>query len=231
MKKVLKQHTNGKKQNIKIQAKKIFIGVIPTKKSSYMNISFKRLIPVASCNIINNTTQQTEPAVLYEYDCQTPQQDICEINSLPDIFFYKDKIAQKMEDKYEKTMLWHMHDGSRFYSLKNTQGQILGILYTYDGLNGQGKDTVVIDRIQSNTKAGYKYVGQAMLAALCKLNQTGSAESILVKSPALTAENFYIDKCGFKRVPNHELELSKQDYDNLISSTEEKTHGNIDLTV
>ena len=196
-----------------------------------MNISFKSTIPIASCNIIDNSSAKTETAVLYEYDCKTPKEDVYEIISLPDIFFYKDKIAQKMEDKYEKTQLFNMHDSSRFYSLKNQNGDILGVLYTYDGLNGEGKDTVIIDRIQSNTKAGYKYIGQSMLAALCKLSQNSPIQSILVKSPALTAENFYIEKCGFQRVPNHELELFKPDFNRLINETEAKTKGRIDLII
>ncbi|MBQ4122671.1 hypothetical protein IJD44_02970 [bacterium] len=193
------------------------------------NVSFGKAIPVANCHIFNKNTNKTESAILYEYDCLDKDEDINEIKSLPEIFYYKDHVIDRMMYKYVKTVHWGGIDNKNFYSLKNEDGRILGILYTYNAVDRNGKKTIVIDRLQSDTKSEYKYVGQSMLAALCQTKKDEQTESICVKVPALTAIDFYTQKCGFQPIPNRELELTKDNFSSLIGITEQKTNGGINI--
>lgn len=194
-------------------------------------VSFGKAIPVANCNIINKSTNQAEKATVYEYDCLDEHEDVDEILALPDIFYYKNIIADKMQYKHEKAVNWHMTPNSHFYSLKNEQGRTLSVLYTYDSLNSNGAETVVVDRLQSDTTSPYKYAGQAILAALCRIREKDAPESIVIKTAANKAVPFYTDKCGFYMVYNHELELPQSDYAGFIQQTEQKTKGKINTIV
>ena len=76
-----------------------------------------------------------------------------------------------------------------------------------------------------------KYIGQTLMAFLCKNFDKNYTQGIMIKSPLASAVDFYIDKCNFLPVDDDSpfLFLPKKDFNKLIQRNEESTQGGLDL--
>ena len=95
-----------------------------------MNISFGQRIPTAICQIKDTKEDKFVPALVCELDCYD-QSDINTISSLDGNWEHKDTIALNMRVKNYDIMRGKGND-SRFYTLENDKGDILGITYVDD---------------------------------------------------------------------------------------------------
>ena len=181
----------------------------------------------AKANILNNGLP--EQCFIYELNKEEDYDYFKEIKEKPE---WKEKGFAEEFDKTLKDQRSHEH----LFVMETVDEECLGILELDDDILG--------DRFQKieyletfkpysyrNNNRDRKYIGQTLLAFAAKLLKNKSNKDLKVPSAVDSAINFYIDKCGFEKVPlkPYELLLFKEDFNDLIESTEQKTQGEIEV--
>ena len=184
-----------------------------------MNISFGRKIPIIQTQIQNKHTQKFERATVYELDCKD-ESDILETLKPQNKWTYAREINVNMYTKYSRLQ---RGDDSKtsFYILQNQQGDTLGMAQTEE-LEKKGHNLAFLDTEKDKQ---YKYVGQTLLASITKdiMNKDGIRLSIF--EPVPTAVPFYDKICGFQNIGNLLLTADRQEMQDFISKTEQRTQA------
>ena len=185
-----------------------------------MNISFGQKIPIMQTQIKNLQTGNFEPATVFELDCKD-EEDIEETSSLEkNSFGFANKITANMRYKHRQFKKG-INDKNSFYILQNKSGETLGIAQTEEGL----KKGHQLEYLETKYDTNYKYVGQTLLASITKdiMNKDGIRLSIF--EPVPTAVTFYDKICGFQNIGNLLLTADRQEMQDFISKTEQRTQA------
>ena len=185
-----------------------------------MNISFGQRIPTAVCNVLDTKENKYVPALVCELDCRD-KEDIDTISSLGDSWIHNDTIAWNMRVKHCDIKRDKSND-SRFYTLENPNGEILGVTYVDDF-----EKKVEVRFIETRADHRYKYVGQTLLASLGKGILDGRQSKLIIRSAVSSAKDFYEKVCGFKEIGFSDLAMNRFDIHKFIRRTEEKTQSPI----
>ena len=192
------------------------------------SVSFGQKFPIASCKVKNNETGKFVPAILYEYDCNDPE-DIREIESLSNEWKFKNAILDGMNTKKNVAEKYGLKAPSSFYALKDSKDQIIGISYLFKRTGKVSNDAcLTVKFIETKPNKIYKYAGQAMLAshALNALNDR--YDKFEIRFPTDEATLFYKDKCGFKDGEDkYTLEMATIEIKKFLRKMFFRTHGRI----
>ena len=90
-----------------------------------MNISFKRKIPIAQCQIFDKEENKFVSATVHEYDCKT-MSDICEVQKLGASWQFTNSIIYNMQVKNRCIYTGHPNS-SRFFNIEKGNGEIIGL--------------------------------------------------------------------------------------------------------
>ena len=153
-------------------------------------VSFGKKIHIIDCPIKNNRTGKFEFASFVKFDC-ADYSDIEEVKKADGHWRFKNPILLKMKNVFETKDVFT--PSYSFYAIENTQNEIVGLAQTKDC----GGD-LVLDFIESSPKQKYKFVGQNMVAALCKIALENNFKRLYVPNPIDSAHDFYTKKCSFK---------------------------------
>lgn len=152
---------------------------------SNFNISFGRKIPVGTCILRKNDAKV--PARIYELDGKD-QSDIKYFENAPGQWEFKKGIASDISTKHS----YPEYCDSRFYSIENQDGKILGMTECSSIIDGN-----TLDYIESKKHGGYKYIGTALMAVVMNQALEEGVNNLHVPDPKESAKEFYKNKCGF----------------------------------
>lgn len=155
-------------------------------------ISFGKKIPITRCQIKDNKEKKFVPVTFYEIDCKDDK-DIEEIRKLPGVWSYNKPIYSNMKYIHNRLRNPEEYISESFYEMQTDDGEIVGICQ----LNNRFPD-LKLEYIESKGDNRYKYVGQTMMASIAKIAKRMKFKRIHIPVPVITAENFYVTKCGFK---------------------------------
>ena len=187
------------------------------------SVSFGKKIPITQCQIKDNKRNKFVPATFYEVDC-TDMNEIKEVYQAKGDWQFKNQIAATMEDKnYAMRDSFFFHQSKAFYIMQKSDGEIVGM----SEVTKMGPK-LVLDFIESEPKGKYKYVGQTMIASLCKVMKQENRQKIYIPVPVKSAKDFYKKVCGFKDTEmGSALLLKGNRVKKLQKNVETKTHSPI----
>ena len=187
------------------------------------SVSFGKKIPITQCQIKDNKRNKFVPATFYEIDC-TDKREIQEVYQAKGDWQFKRQIAAGMENKNNaiRDSLF-FHQSKAFYIMQKDDGEIVGM----SEVSKMGSQ-INLDFIESDPKDKYKYVGQTMIASLCKVMQQENRNKIYIPIPVKSAKDFYKKVCGFKDTEmGSALFLKGNRVKKLQKSVETRTHSPI----
>ncbi len=185
-----------------------------------MNISFGRKVPITRCKIQDTSTGKFERATVSQIDCKD-ESDILEIKNLPDIWRYKLSIAKNMERKHHLLKNFGQEDYSTFYVLQDKDDKIIGLSQIEETEDG----VYDLTYLESSSLGRKKYVGQALLAAVAEDVLQKRGTKLTVNDAVDSAFNFYTDTCGFEDVYGYYLKMNREQMNQFIEQTEDRTQG------
>ena len=187
-----------------------------------MKISFGQKIPTALCKIMDTKENKMITALVSELDCYD-KEDIQLIKKLGPEWNFSETISLNMERKYTSNKRGEGND-SKFYTIENDTGEILGISYVDDK-----EKSFEVKFIESRNDHRYKYIGQTLLATMAKQVINSRQQKMIIKSAIADAYDFYEKVCGFKPAEYSDLEMNRYDLIRFIRRTEDKTENTIKL--
>ncbi len=115
---------------------------------------------------------------------------------------------------------------SSIYAIEDLKGKCLG----YCEYDTDDKDKNILITLEvhprysvKNEKRKIKYIGETLLAFLAKLTAIENKRKLLIFLPVKSAEQFYEEKCGFKKLKGSvNMEMESKNFDALIAQN--KTH-------
>lgn len=170
----------------------LFLVILKGILMKVLPISFGKKIPITRCKIRDNKENKFISATFYEIDCKD-EDDINEIKNLPSIWKFNRAVSKYMQDTHLQMENPKKDISKSFYEMRTDDGEIVGICQ----LDGQFPD-LKLEYIESKRNNRYKYVGKTMMASIGKIAQHKKFKRIHIPVPIISAENFYIEKCGFK---------------------------------
>lgn len=191
--------------------------------------SFQKKL-VANANILSKNFP--EKVNIYELEPRKEEKDKYYFQNL---LFTKDWRKSKFCKAFHRSIAnasIHEH----FYVMEDKKDNCLGIIKIND--DTKFLEFQDIEYIETNPKyANYygqsskKYIGETLLTFATKVFDKNHSEGISVATPVLVAEEFYTDKCGFKREVEDELKLTlkKENFDKLVLKNEAHTKGKIKM--
>ncbi len=188
-------------------------------------ISFGKKIPIMQCNVRDVWQNKSAQVTISEYDCKD-YDDVKEVLKHCAYWTYGQNIASDMESKRER--YWESGEKypTHFYVMQDKHNEIIGLCETID----IGNDTNV-EFIESNSRLGYKYIGQTMLAVVGKRLLERGGENLCVAHPYIGAICFYTDKCGFNGVYDDKnffsLFMKNHQVKDFIERVQRKTNSQI----
>ncbi|MBQ9245644.1 hypothetical protein IJ182_05185 [bacterium] len=179
--------------------------------------SFGKKIPITQCCIKDINHNRFVPATFFEVDC-TDMKDINEIYQTKGDWSFKNLIAAKMFDKNNCIDNgFYFYDNKAFYIMQKQDGEIVGV----SEVEKIGKQ-INLDFIESEPEGQYKYVGQSMIASLGQVLRNEKRKKIYIPNPVKTAQDFYTQKCGFKKIDDSSALVMKLSQAGKLSKKLEK---------
>lgn len=188
-----------------------------------LQISFGRKIPIATCQVQNNETENFEKATIYEYDCQD-KSDLDELNELAEngYFDFGHCIWAHAYQKAQPTKSEHRN--INIYAMEDESGETICLC-------NASKDNrrIILKHIESSKNKKYSYAGQNMIAMLAKKVIQTNKKELYVSNILEEAREFYIYKCGFETVAEkniyggRDVTMFKQDIPNYLELVQSKT--------
>ncbi|MBR3605863.1 MAG: hypothetical protein IKL52_07530 [Candidatus Gastranaerophilales bacterium] len=182
------------------------------------NISFGAKIPVGKCQILDCESRKFVDATFCQYDGQ----DLQDVFELSRVDCYQD-CKDAMKTGLQLELLGISNPGFSYYCLKDNNGEIVGLCYTFDE-NGVKK----VKYIASVLDGKHKYIGQAMLASLAKKCLNSNSQKFVIEAALSSAWDFYANTCGFEPIgdtPN--LQMDRYGMFEFVRKVEDRTKGKV----
>ena len=184
-------------------------------------ISFGQIIPKMQFQIQRKDTKEFVPAIFSEVDCND-EEDYTEVKNLGRKWTFNNYIAQGIAHKNSAQRYFNQMSNKSIYEVQDKDGQLIGIAQT-ETKNG----ICNIEYIESKPDSEYKYIGQAMIAAIGKESLDRNCYQLTVATPVDEAMPFYINACGFNLFGEFFLKMNSEQIKSLIRKTEQKTNSPI----
>lgn len=182
------------------------------------SISFGAKIPVGRCQILDCDNKKFVGATFCQYDGQ----DLEDIVELSSVDCYQD-CKDAMKTGLQLELLGVANPGFNYYCLKDDNGEIAGLCYTFDE-NGVKK----VKYIASVLDGKHKYAGQAMLASLAKKSLNSDTKKLVIETALSSAWDFYERTCGFKPIEDtSNLGMSRYEMHKFVERVEDRTRGKV----
>lgn len=182
------------------------------------SITFGAKIPVGKCQILDCDNKKFVDATFCQYDYE----DLEDIVELSRINCDRD-CRDAMRTGLELERLGVSNPGFNYYCLKDDNGEIVGLCYTYD-VDGVKK----VKYIASVLDGKHKYVGQAMLASLAKKSLNSGTKKLVIEAALSSAWDFYERICGFKPIEDtSSLGMDRYEMCEFVEKVEERTRGRV----
>lgn len=187
-----------------------------------MNISFSGKVPIAKCQIQNLKTKNFEPAYIYEIDCKD-RSDIDTLIVPENEWRYAKYIQRNLADSMMNEAIYGEPRKSSYYVLENKDGETLGMSEVSKSFN----NTYDLTYLDTKKQKPYKYVGQTLLATVAREALKKGTELFTIYGAALSALDFYVEKCGFKDAGLFIPIMQKEEIPAFVKRTEDRTKARI----
>lgn len=188
-----------------------------------MKVSFGQKIPVALTQIQNKSTEEFEPATIYEVDCKD-EYDYTELKKDRLDWNFSWYISENMQCKYLTFKHYnHIDDKNLFYVLRNQNNEDIGRIHIEEKTN----NAFAIEWLDTKDNNGYRFIGQTLLATVAKevLNKGGKA--FIIQGAVDDAIPFYKHVCRFTDCGEYGFHMDEQQMKDFIARTEKRTNGPI----
>ena len=113
---------------------------------------------------------------------------------------------------------------THFYSIENIHRKTIGLCETVENKNFS------VELLETQKDKPYRFVGQTMLATLCK-KSTDSNKPLIIENAVALALDFYRKTCGFTQEVHNNNEISfvvnKPQMQDFVKQTAQRTNGEI----
>lgn len=185
------------------------------------SISFGRKIPVATCQVKNLEKNKYIPAVVYEFDCHD-RSDMEELRETDGEWEFKRALYNDMLNTRGR-ILRGGTDDSRYFVLEDKKSKdIIGM----SEVTTKGK-TINIEYLETEREKKYKYVGQALIAAIGTEVLHEGGKKLTVGCPYRTALSFYEDTCQFDKSQKGKLQFEEEGLKKFIKRTGKRTEEKV----
>lgn len=205
-------------------------GNLKMKCNQISSISFKKKLMANAAILSKNMPEKVS---IYELDNREEKDKM-----------YFEKLAESTDWRkglFRYSMhrsISHSKRNEHFYVMEDKNNNCLGYMKIKDDSELSGSQDV--EYIETNPKyvnyhgqSDKKYIGETLLAFLAKFYGQNDSDAIVVKTPTLPAEDFYIDKCCFVRQVDDEppVTLTKQKFNELLEQNKNHTNTEIEMVV
>lgn len=188
-----------------------------------LQISFGKKIPIATCQVQNNETENFEKATIYEYDCKD-KSDLDELSELAeeDNFDFGHCIWAHAYEKAHPTK--QKHRTISIYAMENENNETICLCHA-----NKDNEKIILNHIESSKNKKYSYAGQNMIAMLAKQVIQANKKELYVSNILEEAREFYICKCGFETVyekniyGGRDVTMFKKDIPTYLQLVQDKT--------
>ena len=186
------------------------------------NIQFQKKL-IANANVIKNNLPYE--CQIFELEKGIDKDYFAKQGQIWKKASYLDSIIEELQPQ-KHTFI----ENSQIYVIEDKKGRCLGYCQqdTSDSENEVAIIEVRPDLRYENEKRKIKYVGETLIAFLTKLSARQKKSSLKINRPAKNANDFYIEKCGFKN-DGKSPKLKKTGFNALIKQNEKRTKGTIDF--
>ena len=179
-------------------------------------ISFGKIIPLATCQVLNSDELKHEDATVCMIDCKD-YGDFQVIDKDKEAWAFKKYIRGQMSQKFAQYHAFHEDNCNDFFIVKNNDGDMLAIAETK-----HDDDCMSIEYLESRRDKKYKYAGSALVATIAALVINNHKMALGISAPIPSAIPFYINKCGFSYYNDSFLLMKRKQMKCFINQMKQK---------